>query len=452
MKAAPHLRGLAYEGQHRAAASSSAPEAAPVGLRRLFVLVVLQLFPFALMVVALPALLLDACGGSAHKAAHYVTLGDSLFFGLQWACAGAWGGFSDRVGRKPLLLVGIAADALGSIVLAAAPLRLLPDIYLALAVARGIFAQARIGLFAAVADVSPRDSSLARNFGFFGVAFGLCFVTAPAAGAVLYSVSPRLPLYVAVAFKVSAAVVAVATPETLPAAAASRKSRGDCLERASPIAPVRVVCAAPLVAETLPSYVLASTASATYSLSVYFLKRRFSASVQTIGIFLSCVGLAICVCQGAVLPALSPRVLDDRGSCLLGFAAIAAYFAAFGLAPSVEYVFASLVFVLFSGLYDPCLRAIMATALEGNVGALSGALASLSSASHVVSFAFGALFVAGSKGGVPGAPYFVASALCCAAGGLALRAFLRHPPQVKDAPPRAVELAVPRKESSSGLA
>ena len=100
-------------GQGKVASSSDAPPP-PVGLRRLWLLVLVQLFPFALGVVALPALLLDACGGSEHEAATYVTLGNSLFFGLQWACAGAWGGFSDRAGRRPLLLVGVASDALGA--------------------------------------------------------------------------------------------------------------------------------------------------------------------------------------------------------------------------------------------------------------------------------------------------------------------------------------------------
>ena len=160
-------------GQGKAASSDDAPPP-PVGLRRLWLLVLVQLFPFALGVVALPALLLDACGGSEHEAATYVTLGNSLFFGLQWACAGAWGGFSDRAGRRPLLLVGVASDALGAALLATVPLGALPRVYVALAACRGIFSQSRIALFAAIADVSE-SSALARNYGAFGVAFGLCF-------------------------------------------------------------------------------------------------------------------------------------------------------------------------------------------------------------------------------------------------------------------------------------
>ena len=54
---------------------------------------------------------------------------------------------------------------------------------MALAAFRGVFSQSRIALFAAIADVSE-SSALARNYGAFGVAFGLCFVLGPGVGAV----------------------------------------------------------------------------------------------------------------------------------------------------------------------------------------------------------------------------------------------------------------------------
>ena len=55
---------------------------------------------------------------------------------------------------------------------------------MALAAFRGAFSQSRIALFAAIADVSE-SSALAKNYGAFGVAFGLCFVLGPGVGAVL---------------------------------------------------------------------------------------------------------------------------------------------------------------------------------------------------------------------------------------------------------------------------
>lgn len=286
---------------------------------------------------------------------------------------------------------------------------------MALAACRGIFSQSRIALFAAIADVSE-SSALARNYGAFGVAFGLCFVLGPGVGAVLYTASRRLPFVVSFALTLAAWALAFALPETL-AGGAKRKAASW-----NPVAPVRAVCAAPLVAATLPSFVLASVATSTYALSVFLLTKRFGASTTVVGVFLSCVGLAICVCQGVVLPLMLKR-LDDRRSCLVGFVAAGTYFLAFGLAPTLGFAFASVALVFFSGLFDPCMRAIMASVLEGDLGALSGALASLSSASHISSFAFGALFVAAGSG----APFVVASGLCFVAGALAWRAFRRHP-------------------------
>jgi DHA1 family tetracycline resistance protein-like MFS transporter len=267
-------------GQGKAASSNNDAPPPPVGLRRLWLLVLVQLFPFALGVVALPALLLDACGGSEHEAATYVTLGNSLFFGLQWACAGAWGGFSDRAGRRPLLLVGVASDALGAAVLATAPLGALPRVYVALAAFRGVFSQSRIALFAAIADVSE-SSALAKNYGAFGVAFGLCFVLGPGVGAVLYTASRRLPFVVSFALTLAAWALAFALPETL-AGGAKRKAASW-----NPVAPVSAVCAAPLVAATLPSFVLVSVATSTYALSVFLLTKRFGASTTVVGVFLS---------------------------------------------------------------------------------------------------------------------------------------------------------------------
>lgn len=129
----------------------------------------------------------------------------------QLLAAPVWGRLSDRLGRRPVLIVSLAGIALAYVWLGYADS--LWMLFAARAVA-GLMA-GNIGVaFAYVADITD-SSNRAKGMGVVGAAFGLGFIFGPAIGGVLAGSDPdlanyRLPALTAAAFSAVATVLAVA--------------------------------------------------------------------------------------------------------------------------------------------------------------------------------------------------------------------------------------------------
>ncbi|MEO5363648.1 MAG: MFS transporter [Magnetococcus sp. DMHC-8] len=97
---------------------------------------------------------------------------------MQFVFAPLWGRLSDRVGRRPVLLVGLFGSACSYLVYG------LAESLMVLFLARGLagIMGANIAVAqAAMADLTPREGR-ARAMGLIGVAFGLGFILGPALG------------------------------------------------------------------------------------------------------------------------------------------------------------------------------------------------------------------------------------------------------------------------------
>ena len=120
----------------------------------------------------------------------------SLFSLAQFLTAPLWGRLSDKIGRKPVILISFAGSALGYLWLAFATD--LQTIYLA-----RIFSGAMNGWLATsqayVADVTD-DEGRAKGMGMLGAAFGLGFIFGPALGGYLAGeavINYQLPMLIA---------------------------------------------------------------------------------------------------------------------------------------------------------------------------------------------------------------------------------------------------------------
>lgn len=109
----------------------------------------------------------------------------SVFSILQFALAPIWGAWSDRRGRRPVLLLTVAGNALGYLLWAVSGSFWL---FLLSRVVSGAFSGNLSVATAAVADVTTREER-SKAMGIVGAAFGLGLVTGPALGAMSVQVN-----------------------------------------------------------------------------------------------------------------------------------------------------------------------------------------------------------------------------------------------------------------------
>jgi multidrug resistance protein len=187
----------------------------------LFAVVFINLVGFGLVVPLLPFF-----GQSLEAQAWQIALMFSAYSLGQFFAEPFWGRLSDRIGRRPVLLITVAANAVGYLMLAFAP-----NIWAAIAIRlfTGLGAGNISTVQGYVADVTPPDKRAGR-MGLIGAAFGLGFIVGPGLGGVLVRedlgrLGYQLPIFVAAALAALAAVGVVvflkesrvrATAETPP--------------------------------------------------------------------------------------------------------------------------------------------------------------------------------------------------------------------------------------------
>ena len=223
----------------------------------------------------------------------------------QFVCAPIWGRVSDRVGRKPVLVLSLAGTAVGSLLTGlAGSLWLL----FAARILDGISGASVSVAQAAVTDLAP-PSERPRLLGLLGAAFGLGFVAGPAIGALAALGGPEVPFLVAAALAaVNAVVAAVRLPETRSRRAADPDAPAPPPDRA-----VRRELSDYLLVAFV-SLVAFSAFEATFAL---FGERRLGLRLASTGIVFTVIGVLIAVVNGGlVAPAV--RRFGEPGTLRLG--------------------------------------------------------------------------------------------------------------------------------------
>ncbi|MBW3615557.1 MAG: MFS transporter [Actinobacteria bacterium] len=210
----------------------------------------------------------------------------------QFVFAPLWGRVSDRVGRKPVLVLSLIGTALGSLLTGLAG-----SLWVLFAgrIVDGISGASVSVAQAAVTDLAPPEQR-SRLLGLLGAAFGLGFVAGPAIGALAALGGPHVPFLVAAALAgVNAVIAAVRIPETRPRS------------------PVAASLASPAVAEVrrdlgslllvaFTSLVAFSAFEATFAL---FGERRLGFGLASTGVVFTVIGIAIALVNaGLVHPAV----------------------------------------------------------------------------------------------------------------------------------------------------
>ncbi|HYX43566.1 MAG TPA: MFS transporter [Acidimicrobiales bacterium] len=344
------------------------PERAPLprGFGTIWSTVAIDLVGFGIIIPVLP-LYAERFGASpAVVGALFAT-----FSVAQLLLAPVWGAVSDRMGRKPVLVLSLAGTAVGSLLTGLAGS--LPLLFAGRLLDGASGASVSVAQ-AAVADVAE-PGERARLFGLLGAAFGLGFVAGPALGALSALGGARVPFLVAAALAGVNALVAVRRlPETNARTVAAPFDRpplavadGLGAEGLGGLDPGAAVDPEPLGAPgrevgrllgvAFGALVAFSAFEATFAL---FGERRLGFRPASTGAVFTVVGLALALVEGVLVHPTVHR-FGELGTLRVGLACnavglllLAAVRSWWALVPAL------LALVLGQGLATPSLTAAVA--------------------------------------------------------------------------------------------
>src|SRR4051812_38755193 len=178
----------------------------PAGFGTIWTSVAIDLVGFGIVFPLLPLY-----AERFHASATTVGALFASFSVAQLVFAPVWGRLSDRIGRKPVLVLSLFGTAVGSLLTGLAGSLALLFVG---RIVDGMSGASVSVAHAAVADVAPAGER-PRLFGLLGAAFGVGFVAGPAIGGIAALVDERLPFFVAAAIAGVNALVAIRRlPET----------------------------------------------------------------------------------------------------------------------------------------------------------------------------------------------------------------------------------------------
>lgn len=341
----------------------------------IFVTVFIDLLGFGIIIPLLP-FYAESFGASALQ----IGLLGTSFSLMQFLFSPIWGRWSDKIGRKPIILVGLLGSCLSYVALALATS--LPLVFLARIV--GGIAGANIPTAQAyIADVTTPENR-AKGMGMVGAAFGLGFIFGPAIGGLLSRFSPEAPMWFAAALCLGNLVAAwFLLPESRTASSSTRTlGRMDAFRHAM-AKPTLLLCLGLFFLVTLAF----SGFEATFAI---FSGARFGFTASTIGFVFAFIGVVLALVQGVLVHKVV-KLIGERRLIPLAIGSIAIGIGLVPFAWSIPSLLGALgILALGMGFNNPSITAMVSKLSDpDDQGGMLGLASSLSSLGRVVGPAWG---------------------------------------------------------------
>jgi DHA1 family tetracycline resistance protein-like MFS transporter len=378
----------------------------------LFLIVFVDLVGFGLVIPLLPFYAVRFAASPQQ-----VTLLLAIYSLMQLFSAPLWGRLSDRVGRRAVLTVSMAASVFAYLWIGSATA--LWMLFAARACA-GACAGNIAAAQAYIADITKPEER-AKGMGLIGAAFGLGFIIGPALGGLLAGNDPatadvQTPAWVAASLSfIALCGVVVLLPESLPAD--RRRVRGPSRSR---LGVILDVLRRPVLSRLMMTFFLVILAFAGMeSTFALWAMEQFGWGPGQVGYVFAFVGLLSAVLQGGLIGSLTRRFGEER-LLLYGLALIAIGLLAMPAARTVEVLSVAVsALALGMGLTQPSLNSLISRrAGREEQGEVLGVSQSVGSLSRVLGPAAAGYFF-GEFG--RNAAFFWGAALIVAALMLALR-------------------------------
>ncbi|PDS77659.1 TCR/Tet family MFS transporter [Rhizobium sp. L43] len=341
----------------------------------IFTAIVLDAVGIGLIFPILPSLLQDIT--HAENVAPTIGTLTALYAVMQFIFAPVLGALSDRLGRRPVLLISLAGAAVNYLFLAFAPNLLL------LFVGRAIagLTSANISVATAyITDISPEETR-ARRFGLFNAMFGLGFIIGPVLGGVLGDHWLRLPFIAAAALNGANLLLAFfILPESRPG---SREK--IALSTLNPLKPLRAVLEVKsLLPVIILFFIFSATGEAYGTCWALWGSEAFHWSGLSIGLSLGAFGICQTLAQ-AFLPGPAVKLFGERGAILVGVAGVSIALTVMAFADRSWMIFAIMPVFTLGGIGVPALQSLATRQVdEKGHGQFQGVLASAVSLASIV--------------------------------------------------------------------
>ena len=390
--------------------SPPAPNPGHAAFVFILVMVAFDFLAFGIIAPVLPDLIRSFQGGDFARASSIAGV-----FGLAWATMqfifspilGAW---SDRFGRRPVILISCFGLSIDYVFMALAPS--LRWLFVGRLIS-GITTSNVATAFAYVTDVTPPEQR-AKPFGLISAAFGLGFVIGPAVGGYLGNTHLRFPFWAAAALSLANALYGYfVLPESLPP---ERRAK-SAWHMANPLGSLSLLRSHPELAGlsvVATLYYLAHNSLP--SMWAYYTEYRYHWSRGDVGNSLAVVGVCASVVSGVLVGPFVKR-FGERRSLLAGLFFGVLGFVGFALATSGWIILAVVPLIALWGIAAPAMQSLMARHVDpSSQGKLQGAINSLRAITGMAgpilfTQVFALAIAPRAPVHFPGAPYFLAAVL-----------------------------------------
>jgi MFS transporter, DHA1 family, tetracycline resistance protein len=409
----------AMQGNEAGAGAPTGRAASQATFAFIIITVALDFLAFGIIAPVLPNLIIRFEGGNIARAADITG-----YFGFAWnfmqflflPVLGAW---SDRFGRRPVILISCLGLGLDYIFMALAPT--LRWLFVGRLIS-GMTASNVSTAFAYITDVTPPEQR-AKRFGLLGAAFGVGFVVGPAVGGVLGHYDLRAPFWAAAILSLANFLYGLfVLPESLP----QEKRAKSAWHMANPLGALTLLRSnAELSGLSMVVFLYYLAHQSLQNVWVLYTEYRYGWNTRSVGISLALVGIcAVIVSGGLVGPYV--RRFGERFSLASGLFYGFLGFVGFGLAWSGGAALLAIPFIALWGVAGPAMQSLMSQRVDASSqGKLQGAINSLRALTGMAgpllfTQVFSDAIADKTKLRVPGAPYFLAGMLLVTAMVMAI--------------------------------
>lgn len=384
----------------------------------IFFTVMIDMLSFGLMGPVLPQLVRSFVGGDAAYAGWIIGLFATAWACVQFVSTPIFGIVSDRIGRRPLILLSNIGTSLDYVIMALAPG--LGWLFVGRLIS-GATTASMTTAYAYIADAT-KPHERAKAYGLIGSAFGLGFIIGPAIGGWLGTYGPRVPFWAAAAFSMANFLYGLfVLPESL--AVEHRTSTIDW-KKANPISAFGFLQKRPQILGLASVNFLGYLAHESLPIVwVIYCIARFGWNSWQVGLTLTLVG-ATSVLSQLFLVGPVVKKFGERRTMVLGLAFAALGYICFSFANG--WVVVAGIAVSALGFYMPASQALLTHRVAPNEqGQLQGALGAVRSLTMILgpvlfAWVFQHTIGIANPEWLRGAPWVLAGLLVIAAVPLAI--------------------------------